>query len=116
MLRHALIVLAFYCGSAATVLAGDPLNELHRSFTIGGKTVPPEIFADFGDAMMSDSRPIVVTVDANAAIAGPLLYEGPEIAPGHFDLACAQTGGIPVRSGGQAGSLIVPAPRAETEV
>lgn len=65
---------------------------------------------------MSDSRPIVVTVDANAAIAGPLLYEGPEIAPGQFDLACAQTGGIPVRSGGQAGSLIVPAPRAETEV
>jgi hypothetical protein len=27
-----------------------------------------KIFADFGDAMMSDNRPIVVTIDANAAI------------------------------------------------
>jgi hypothetical protein len=41
---------------------------VRKSFTIGGKPVPPEIFADFGDAMMSDSRPIVVTIDSNAAI------------------------------------------------
>jgi hypothetical protein len=68
MLRHALIGLAFYCGSAAVAFAGDQLNEARKSFTIGGKPVPPEIFADFGDAMMSDSRPIVVTIDANAAI------------------------------------------------
>jgi hypothetical protein len=53
------------------VFAGDPLNEVRKSFTIGGKPIPPEIFADFGDAMMSDSRPIVVTVDANAAIEVP---------------------------------------------
>src|SRR5271167_1124100 len=46
-------------------------DEVRKSFTIGGKPIPPEIFADFGDAMMSDNRPIVVTVDANAAIAGP---------------------------------------------
>ena len=45
-----------------------PLDEVRRSFTIGGKPIPPEIFADFGDAMMSDNRPIVVTIDANAAI------------------------------------------------
>jgi hypothetical protein len=68
MLRHALIVFAFCCGSATTVFAADPLNEVRRSFTIGGKPVPPESFADFGDAMMSDNRPIVVTIDANAAI------------------------------------------------
>jgi hypothetical protein len=68
MLRHALIVLAVCCGSAATVIAGDPLNEVRKSFTTGGKPVPPKIFADFGDAMMSDNRPIVVTIDANAAI------------------------------------------------
>ena len=48
--------------------AADPLDEVRRSFTIEGKPTPPEIFADFGDAMMSDSRPIVVTIDANAAI------------------------------------------------
>ena len=116
MLRRSLIALALHFTSVATAFGAIPVDELRKSFTIGGKPIPPEIFADFGDAMMSDSRPIVVTIDANAAIAGPLLYEGPEIAPGHFDLACAQTGGIPVRSGGQAGSLIVPAPRAETEV
>jgi hypothetical protein len=68
MLRHALIVLAFYFGSAATVFAAGPLNEVRKSFTIGGRPIPPEIFADFSDAMMSDSRPIVVTIDANAAI------------------------------------------------
>jgi hypothetical protein len=68
MLRRSLIVLALHCGSVSGTLAADPLDELRKSFTIGGKPVPPEIFADFGDAMMSDNRPIVVTIDANAAI------------------------------------------------
>ena len=43
-------------------------HEVSGSFTIHGKPIPPRIFADFGDAMMSHSRPIVVTIDANAAI------------------------------------------------
>ena len=68
MLRRVLVLLALYSGSAATAFAADPLDEVRRSFTIGGKPIPPEIFADFGDAMMSDNRPIVVTIDANAAI------------------------------------------------
>ena len=68
MLRHAFIVLAFCCGSAATACVADPLNEVRKSFTIGGKPIPAEIFADFGDAWMSDNRPIVVTIDAKAAI------------------------------------------------
>jgi PEP-CTERM motif len=59
MLRRVLVFLALWCGPAATAFA-DPLDELLKSFTIGGKPVPPEIFADFGDAMMSDSRPIGV--------------------------------------------------------
>jgi hypothetical protein len=66
MLRRLLIVLGLCCG--VTAYAADPLDEVRRSFTIGGKPIPPEIFADFGDAMMSDSRPIVVTIDASAAI------------------------------------------------
>ena len=41
---------------------------MRRSFTIGGKPIPPEIFADFGDAWLSDGWPIILTVDANAAI------------------------------------------------
>ena len=44
------------------------LTKCVSRFTIRGKPVPPEIFTDFGDAMMSDSRPIVVPIDANAAI------------------------------------------------
>ena len=68
MLRRVLVLLALYPGSAATAFAANPLDEVRRSFTIHGKPIPPQIFADFGDAMMSDSRPIVVTIDANAAI------------------------------------------------
>jgi hypothetical protein len=68
MLPRVLVLLALYSGSAATAFAADPLDEVRRSFTIGGKLIPPEVFADFGDAMMSDNRPIVVTIDANAAI------------------------------------------------
>jgi len=61
-------LLGDFCGLAASALAGDPLDEVRKSFTIGGKPIPQEIFADFGDAMMSDSRAIMVTIDANAAI------------------------------------------------
>jgi hypothetical protein len=68
MLPRVLVFLALYSGSAATAFAANPLDEVRRSFTIHGKPIPPEIFADFGDAMMSDNRPIVVTIDANAAI------------------------------------------------
>ena len=61
--------------------AADPLDEVRRSFTIGGKAIPPELFADFGDAMISDSRPIVVTIHASAAIdssryADPITTKG----------------------------------------
>jgi hypothetical protein len=68
MLRLILVLLALYCGSAATALAADPLREVRKSFAIGGKPIPAEIFDDFGDAWMSDSRPIVVTIDAKVAI------------------------------------------------
>jgi hypothetical protein len=68
MLRRVLLASALRYGLPVAAFAADPLDEVLRSFTIGGKPIPPEIFADFGDAMMSDSRPIVVTIDANAAI------------------------------------------------
>jgi hypothetical protein len=68
MLLRILVFLALCCGAVTTAFAADPLDEVRGSFTIGGKPIPPEIFADFGDAMMSDNRPIVVTIDANAAI------------------------------------------------
>ena len=68
MLRRVLLVLALCSGLPVAAFADDPLDEVRRSFAIGGKPIPPEIFADFGDAMMSDSRPIVVAIDANSAI------------------------------------------------
>jgi hypothetical protein len=81
MLRRVLLVLALCSGLPVAAFAADPLDEVRSSFTIGGKPVPPEIFADFGDSMMSDSRPIVVTIDANAAIdsnryADPITTKG----------------------------------------
>src|SRR5271154_4657761 len=82
MLPRVLLVLALCSGlPVAASAAADPLDEVRRSFTIGGKPLPPEIFADFGDAMMSDSRPIVVTIDAKAAIdsnryADPITTKG----------------------------------------
>jgi hypothetical protein len=63
------VVLALVPGAALSARA-DPLAELRKAFTVDGKPVPPEVFADFGDAMLSDSRPIVVTVDAKSAIDG----------------------------------------------
>ena len=49
-------------------MSAGPLDELRRSFTLGGKPVPPDVFRDFGDADLGDSGPIVVAIDVNAAI------------------------------------------------
>jgi hypothetical protein len=68
MLRLILTLLALCCGPAAKALAADPLDEVRNSFTIGAKPIPPEIFGDFGDAKMSDNRPIIISIDAKAAI------------------------------------------------
>ena len=81
MLRPPVVALALCFGSGIIAFAAVPLDEVRNSFTIGGKPIPPEIFADFGDAMMSDSRPIVVTIDANSAIdsnryADPIKTDG----------------------------------------
>jgi hypothetical protein len=83
MLRLILVILALFCGTATTAFAADPLDEVRRSFTIGEKSNPPEIFGDFGDAMMSDNRPIVVTIDANAAIDSNR-YADPIKTNGHW--------------------------------
>jgi hypothetical protein len=49
------------------------LAEVRRSFTVGGKPVPPEIFRDFGDGDLADSGGIWVTVNLLAA-TGSNLY------------------------------------------
>jgi hypothetical protein len=62
MLLVALIALT------APARAAGPLDELRRSFTLGGKPAPPDVFRDFGDADLGDSRPSVVAIDGKAAI------------------------------------------------
>jgi hypothetical protein len=53
---------------ASPAFATGPLDALRRSFTLGGKPVPPDVFRDFGDADLDDSLPSVVTIDVKAAI------------------------------------------------
>ena len=66
MLRAILLLTMLLASLSAP--AADALDELRASFTIGGKPVPPEVFGEFGDAMMSDNRAIVVGIDALTAL------------------------------------------------
>lgn len=63
-----LLVAAAALAVVAPALAAGPLDELRRSFTLGGKPVPPDVFRDFGDADLGDSLPSVVAIDVKAAI------------------------------------------------
>ena len=67
MRRLALLLVALIACAAPAQAAG-PLDELRRSFALGGKPVPPGVFRDFGDADLGDSLPAVVTIDLQAAI------------------------------------------------
>jgi hypothetical protein len=49
--------------------------EMRHSFTLNGKTIPPEIFRDFGDGDLADSGSVWVTVDAAAAIGSNLYFD-----------------------------------------
>jgi hypothetical protein len=44
------------------------LEELRRSFTLGGASIPPLVFRDMGDGNPADAKPMLVTIDAWAAI------------------------------------------------
>ena len=53
----------------------DLVAEMRRSFTLHCKTIPPEIFRDFGDGDLADSGSIWVTVDVAAAIDSNLYFD-----------------------------------------
>ena len=59
----------------------DSLKELRQTFTLGGKPIPPAVFADFGDADMSGAHSIRVTVDLLAAIGDNLYGDGVKASP-----------------------------------
>jgi hypothetical protein len=48
------------------------IAEARRTFTLGSKPIPPEIFRDFGDGDLADSGSIWVTIDVKAAIGSNL--------------------------------------------
>ncbi|MDR3483832.1 MAG: hypothetical protein P4M05_02855, partial [Bradyrhizobium sp.] len=62
--------------ASAAARAETPLDELRRSFTVGGKPVPPEVFRDLGDGDLADSDSILVTVDVTAAIGSNRYFDG----------------------------------------
>ena len=59
----------------ATNSAAALVAEVRHSFTLHGKTIPPEIFRDFGDGDLANSGTIWVTVDAAAAIDSNLYFD-----------------------------------------
>ena len=50
---------------------------MRKSFTIGGKPIPPNIFADFGDAWMLDRLLIVLTIGAERSRIDSNRYADP---------------------------------------
>jgi hypothetical protein len=48
---------------AGAKAASALLEELRSSFTLDGRPMPPEMFADFGDVDMADTASIWVAID-----------------------------------------------------
>lgn len=72
---------------AAGARSLSPIDELRRTFTVGGEPVPPNIFRDMGDGDLADSGSIIVTIDVRAATgsnryADPIKRNGAWIAQG----------------------------------
>lgn len=61
--------------------AQNPLSELRKSFTLAGKPIPPEVFADFGDSDLADSASIRVTIDLLAAMGSNLYADDIVVSP-----------------------------------
>jgi hypothetical protein len=76
----AALVIAF-AASAWSAPVDDSLRELRQTFTLQGKPIPPEVFADFGDSDMSGADSIRVTIDLLAAMASHLYRDGVSAAP-----------------------------------
>jgi hypothetical protein len=77
---YAMVALIAASLSLRPALAGNApstaslIAEAHRTFTINGKPIPPEIFRDFGDGDLADSGSIWVTVDIKAATGSNLYF------------------------------------------
>ena len=95
MLKTALaaLFLLALAASAWSAPANAPLAELRHSFTLGGKPIPPEVFADFGDADMADSTSIRVTIDLLAAMGSNLYADDIKGAPGGWVTQMKMTAG-----------------------
>jgi hypothetical protein len=75
IMRHAIFFAALLALFVVRTATAEPLDELSKSFTVKGQPVPPDVFADFGDGDLADSRPIRVTIDVLAAVGSNLYFE-----------------------------------------
>jgi hypothetical protein len=83
-MRGNTFALAFLLAFAAPAWAAPvdaSLQELRKTFTLDGKPIPPDVFADFGDADMADSGSIRVTIDLLAAMGSNLYYDQITVSP-----------------------------------
>ena len=63
-------------GAAEANEAAGLMAEIRKTFTLRGKLIPPEIFRDFGDGNLAESRSIWTSVDLDAAVgSNPYLDE-----------------------------------------
>ncbi len=53
---------------APIAFAGSAVEELRNAFMVEGKPIPPEISDDLGGSDLSNSTPILVTVDLRPPI------------------------------------------------
>ena len=63
-----LALVGFPAQARDGALPPGSLAELRRTFTLGGSPIPPFVFRYMGDGNPADTKPIMVSVDAWAAI------------------------------------------------
>jgi hypothetical protein len=64
-----LAAIVLVISTSAMAQSAALIEELSKSFTLGGKAIPPEVFRDMGDGDLADSKSILITVDLEAAVA-----------------------------------------------
>ena len=55
-MRHLPLIAVALWALAAPALAAGPLDELRRTFALGGKPIPADVFRDFGAADLAECR------------------------------------------------------------
>ncbi|MFI5014113.1 MAG: hypothetical protein ACHQAY_17385 [Hyphomicrobiales bacterium] len=90
----AIALLMTFAAPGWSAPADVSLEELRRTFTLDGKPIPPEVFADFGDSDLADSsNSIRVTIDLLAAMGSNLYADDIALGPNGWVSQKKVTGG-----------------------